>query len=294
MCDRFEPARVTAGSLFSTATTATHEELYALGLDAVIIATPDFAHREPAVDAARAGIHLMIEKPLATSVEDARAIHGAIIEAGVTCLVAFENRWNPHFLRLRELISEGALGDIVSVSGILSNTYAVPEGMLSWAGSSSPGWFLMPHTLDLAAWLSDSLPSSVVGRGQRGVLASRGIDTWDQIHALVEMDNGAIASLRSAWILPESGPAMVDFRVEVLGTKGSATVDLTNQGLTTATETYATRWALPAVIDGHEQSMAAWMVRSWARNLIAGTPVGPDSAHGLLITETLDELHRSI
>lgn len=271
-----------------------HDELYNKNLDAVVIATPDFAHREASVSAARQGIHLMIEKPLATSSEDAIAISRAVEEGGGSCLVAFENRWNPHFLKLKSLIDNGDLGSIVSVRGVLSNTYFVPEQMLSWSPSSSPAWFLMPHTLDLAMWLADSTPSDATAYGHRGVLSSRGIDTWDQIDALIRLESGTIVNLTSSWILPESSPHIVDFRVEVVGTLGSAHINMNDQGIQTHANKYATHWPLPVEINDVEHGMAQWMVRSWARSISRNEPIKPDVHHGLIVTRTIEEIHRTI
>ncbi|MCQ6307694.1 gfo/Idh/MocA family oxidoreductase, partial [Bacillus cereus] len=73
----------------------------------------------------------------------------------------------------------------VSQSVTLSHTLFVPTTMLSWSGSSSPIWFLMPHVLDLAFWLAEAEPVSGYARGRRGVLAARGIDTWDLVHTSI-------------------------------------------------------------------------------------------------------------
>lgn len=270
------------------------EKLYDSGIDAVIVATPDFAHLAPAVEAAKRGLHLMIEKPLATSADEARLIREAVEKHGVTCLVAFENRWNPHFLKLRRLIDEGRLGRIVSVNAVLSNTYFVPEKMLSWSAASSPGWFLMPHTLDLAMWMTGSTPVDTTARGTRGVLARRGIDTWDTVDALVVMESGAVAGLRSSWILPESSSHIVDFRLEIVGTEGSARIDMNEQGITTHLDRHATHWALPQEVGGEEEGMAQWMVRSWARGLVGGIVPVPGPEHGQIVTDTIETVHRLI
>ncbi|WP_022884978.1 Gfo/Idh/MocA family protein [Glaciibacter superstes] len=294
MCDLSDRARASAAERFVGPVLSSHQELYALGLDAVVIATPDFAHLTPALDAANAGLHLMIEKPLATTSAEAQQIVDAVNTNVVSCLVAFENRWNPHFLKVRALIDSGELGDIVSVSAVLSNTYFVPESMLSWSAKSSPGWFLMPHTLDLAMWLADSAPASATARGHKGILAARGIDTWDSVDALVELESGAVVNLRSSWILPTSSPHIVDFRLEVIGTKGSARIDMSDQGLHTSTDRFASHWALSAQVDGIGQGMAEWMVQSWARHLVAGDPVGPGAEHGAVITKTIEDIHNAL
>ncbi|MCU1418245.1 MAG: hypothetical protein JWP32_2419 [Schumannella sp.] len=294
MCDPSAGARERAAAVFDGPILSSHGELIARGLDALIVATPDFAHRAVAVDAAAAGLQLMIEKPIATSAEDAEAIVAAVEAAGVSCFVAFENRWNPGFRKVRRAVVAGELGDIVSVTAVLSNTYFVPTQMLSWASSSSPAWFLMPHVLDLAMWITDAAPRSVVARGRRGELASRGIDTWDAVHALFELGESAIANLRTEWVLPEGRPSIVDFRVDITGTRGSFSIDNSDQGVSAASpERFATVGLLPEDIDGEEQSMAAWMVRSWARGLLSGTPVGPDARHGALITRAVELAHRA-
>lgn len=246
MCDPSAGARERAAAVYGGPILDSHGELIARGLDALIVATPDFAHRAVAVDAAAAGLQLMIEKPIATSAEDAEAIVAAVEAAGVSCFVAFENRWNPAFRKLRRAVEAGELGDIVSVTAVLSNTYFVPTQMLSWAASSSPAWFLMPHVLDLATWIVGADPQTVVARGRRGELAARGIDTWDAVHALFELGGSAVANLRTEWVLPEGRPSIVDFRVDVTGTRGSFSIDNSDQGVHAATaERYTSVGLLP-------------------------------------------------
>ncbi len=294
LCDPSPRARESAKRVFHGPVVENHRDLYELGLDAAIIATPDFAHVAAAVDAAEAGLALMIEKPLAMSSADAEVIAAAVAKADVSCLVAFENRWNPHFLKVRSLIESGALGRIVHVSGVLSNSYYVPQTMLSWSAKSSPGWFLMPHLLDLAMWLTGGEPEQVRASGTRGILAQRGIDTWDTIDALVNLSSGAVANLRTAWVLPEGSRSIVDFRVEIIGTEGSAQVNMTEQGLYTATDRAATHWALPSQIDGTDHGMAQWMARSWAEHLVAGDPIGPDAHHGVVVSRTIEQVHAAL
>lgn len=272
---------------------ASHRELLGLGLDAMIVATPDFAHRQASVDAAEAGLQLMVEKPLATTLDDALAIRDAVRGNGVQCLVAFENRWNPSLARMRQLVEEGELGDVVSISATLSNTYQVPTQMLSWAAQTTPGWFLMPHTVDLALWLMDKDPTVVTAAGHRGILAERGIDTWDVLQALVTFADGSVVNLQSSWILPESWPSVVDFRVEVLGSRGSVTFDLAGQGLRRAGVTYRSDLTAPSVLEGQERGMAAWMAHSFADRLLAGQVLAPSVDQGVLVTRIVEAIHRS-
>lgn len=293
MCDTSAGARDTMLKHFDGPVLGTYDDLYGLGLDAVIIATPDFAHRDAAVAAANAGMTIMVEKPLATTVEDAKAIYDAVRAAHVECLVAFENRWNPYCMRVKQLVADGMLGRVLNITGVLSNSYYVPLRMLSWAASSSPSWFLLPHIVDLALWVSSGAPANVVAKGRRGELASRGVDTWDSMHALLAFDDGGLANLQSSWVLPDSRPSIVDFRFEVVGSEGSACIDGNNQGLYTALGSWASPSVLPVRIDGKDEGMAAWMARSFAERLLSGEPLEPGVDQGLLVTQLIEAMHRS-
>jgi predicted dehydrogenase len=204
---------------------STAELLDDFDIDAAVVATPDFAHRDAAIALANAGKHLLIEKPLAMSLDDAYAIRDAVVSGGGHCLVGFENRWNPHVLSAKRAIDSGVVGTHITSSATLSNTWFVPTQMLSWAAKSSPAWFLMPHTVDMLLWFSGRTPVSVSAVASRGQLSRRGIDTEDVVHALLTFDDGTTASVTSAWTLPESHTAIVDFRFQFIGTEGTISGD---------------------------------------------------------------------
>lgn len=83
--------------------------------DAVIIATPDAVHVEPAVAFARRGYHLLLEKPMATNEADCRRLAAEIRRAGVMFAVCHVLRYTPYTRELKELIAAGAVGDVVCV-----------------------------------------------------------------------------------------------------------------------------------------------------------------------------------
>lgn len=273
-----------------------HRTMFAeCSLDAVIIATPDFAHRDIAVDAAEAGLHMLVEKPLATTSEDAAAIAAAVEKAGVQCLVGFENRWNPSVRQIAELSHSGELGDVLTQSLTLSNTYFVPMEMLAWAARSDPAWFLMSHTVDVALWTAGKRPVSVFASGSRGQLAARGVDTWDVIHAVLSFEDGTTANFTSTWVLPESSPSIVDFTYEAIGTSQSASMNLRDQSVAvTSAESYSQRGLLGGPIGGRLQGPPTWMVQEFVQGLMDGTPVGPGVDQGVLVTEIVLAIHASL
>ncbi|HEU4807307.1 MAG TPA: Gfo/Idh/MocA family oxidoreductase, partial [Homoserinimonas sp.] len=174
ICDQSPRVLEAVTETFQVPTYSAVEEMVAAHpeLTAAIIATPDFAHRQAAVACAAAGLDLMIEKPLATTSADAEATIAAAEKSGSRIMVGFENRWNPRFSLVRDRLRSPGAGRVVTQQANLNDTIFVPTRMLSWSARSSPAWFLMPHTLDLAIWLGRAHPVSVYARGSRGVLDS--------------------------------------------------------------------------------------------------------------------------
>lgn len=82
------------------------------GVDIVCIATPPNLHKAVAVAAAQAGKHLIVEKAMATTLEDARAIRDAVGRAGVKTVVSFVLRWNPLFEIIKIQLADGAIGEV--------------------------------------------------------------------------------------------------------------------------------------------------------------------------------------
>ena len=196
------------------------EELASSDVEVFSVATPDFAHAEPVISLLEAGKHVLVEKPLATTVADGQAMVAAAAGAGTKFMVDFHARWHPLFMGAKEYVEKGELGPPVMAYARLSDTIHVPTEMLGWSGSSGPEWFLLPHTMDVVRWLIQRDPVEVYAKGHRGVLAEKGIDCWDAIQALVEFEGNAFCTFETSWILPDSYTNVVDNRLTLYGTEG--------------------------------------------------------------------------
>ncbi|WP_116952720.1 Gfo/Idh/MocA family protein [Jiangella endophytica] len=194
------------------------------GLDAVSVVTPDHLHRDSAIAVAEAGKHLLVEKPLATTVEDAKAIVAAAEANGVTLMVDFHNRVNPPFVNAYDAVRNGQVGEVSYVYARLSNTIGIASS-ISWAGSSSSLWFLASHMVDVAQWVTGQRIVRVHARAVRGVLEGRGIATPDVFVVVADFASGALGVFEHAWILPDSHPTAKDLKFEVLGSDGAVYVD---------------------------------------------------------------------
>ncbi len=265
---------------------------------AVSVATPDFAHREIAVAAAKAGKHLLVEKPLATTVADADAIVRAADEAGVKLMVDFHNRANPAFVTARQAARDGELGELKYLYVRLSNTTWVPTQMFAWAGQSSALWFLASHTLDLACWLLADTPKRVYAVSRSGVLQGMGVDTQDFHVAIVEFAGGAVVTLENSWILPETAPSIIDFKVQLLGSEGAMRINTSdNRTVEKFTrEAASLPDTLGFTLDPNSARLSGFVLESIARFVDAVVDDAPLLATGVeaaLVTRVLCAIEES-
>ena len=202
--------------------------------DALYIATPDDAHRDPAVAAAEAGIPFLLEKPLATTVGDGEAIAEDVARNNVVAEVNFSNRWKPPFVAARA--SLGATGDFVTLFTRLNNAIGSPSERFASAGRTTPAWFLLSHCIDLTSWFHGLQAERVFASGVKQVLAARGIDTYDAIHAIVQYEGGTHANFETVWVLSDGMPAPVEFTFRYVDSNGTFTADTHEQLIRLATQ----------------------------------------------------------
>jgi predicted dehydrogenase len=262
--------------------------------DAVLICTPDFAHREYVIAAAERGVHVMVEKPLATSEGEARQILEAVQAAGIICQVAFENRWNPPIVQIKQAVERGDLGDISLISGRLNDTLYVPTQMLSWADKSTVGWFLLPHLLDLAIWLSGKKPAQVYAVANKRVLPELGVDTYDTICTTVSFHEGMQALFETSWVLPQTLPTVFDFKLEIVGDKGAMYGDMQDQMLHQNTDRFTYPGTLAVDIYGQQRGFPLYMLDSFIESVRDGTQPLATIEEGYEVTRVIDAAHRSI
>lgn len=188
--------------------------------DAVAVATPDHLHREPVTAALNAGKHVLVEKPLATSTADARAMIGLAQDNGLVLQVNYSQRWVPEYMWIKQQITAGAIGRPRLVLSSKQDTIFVPTRMINWAAHTSPIWFMSSHDIDLITWFVDERATSVRARESRGVLEGLGVPAHDGVDALISFAGGATLNLHSSWIHPETYPTIVVDRMTIVGETG--------------------------------------------------------------------------
>lgn len=197
----------------------TAEELLAVDeVEAVYIASPVICHREQAMAAAKAKKHILIEKPIALSVEEAEVIANACKENGVKLGVALMMRFHSYHQKIKEIIAEGKLGEIVSMRGQFTCWF--PDMPNNWrqAKATAGGGAFMDmgvHCLDLLQYLSGLQVKEVAAISGTQIFD---YEVEDAAGVVMRMNNGAIAYVDANFNLPDAG---VVSKLEIYGTEGS-------------------------------------------------------------------------
>lgn len=193
---------------------------------------PNNLHAEPCIRAARNGKHILCEKPLARTAEEARGMLEAVRGAGVQHMVAFNYRFVPALRLAYDLIQAGRLGEIYHFRGsYLQEWIASPDFPMVWrlqgdvAGSGALG-DLGAHTIDLARWLvgevgavSGLTKTFIAERPSGGGNGHREkVTVDDAVISLLEFENGAIGTVEAT----RFAPGRKNYHtIEINGSKGS-------------------------------------------------------------------------
>ncbi|WP_138493076.1 Gfo/Idh/MocA family protein [Paenibacillus pinistramenti] len=288
------------------------ELLASCDADVVHVCTPNDSHSEITVAALEAGSHVMCEKPMAKTTEQARAMLEAAERTGKKLSIAYQNRFRNDSLYLKQLCESGELGDIYLGKALAIRRRAVPTWGVFLDEEKQGGGPLIDigtHALDLTLWLMNNYePKSVMGSvfhklGHREN-AANAFGSWDPEQFKVEdsafgyitMKNGATIILESSWALNvvEIGEA----KTVLCGTEGGA--DMKN-GLRINGEKnsrlYDTQIDLSsggvAFFSGEEESDADREAQAWVKAILEdGEPlVKPEQA--LVVTQILEAIYES-
>lgn len=223
--DRGRAERVCKGG--EVAKFQTYQELIGSGtVDAILIATPHFQHCEIARAAFAKGLHVLMEKPMAVTIKDARealAAHAKTPQLKFGMM--FQMRTFPIFRKVRELIQEGELGEIGRITWLITDwfrtwTYYGSGGWrATWAGEG--GGVLLnqcPHNLDLLHWLTGMMPSRITAIANIG--KTHPIEVEDEVSAILEYPNGAMGQF-----VTTTGEAPGTNRLEIAGDRGKIVVE---------------------------------------------------------------------
>ncbi len=187
-------------------------------IEAVVVATFNQAHRAPTIDALKAGKHVLCEKPMAATLEDALAMTKAARETDRLLMIALKSRYSETWQAAKGIMSSGALGDIYYCETVAARRCGIPGFADSFIKKETAGIGAVAdigvYSLDEALWLMghpkpvsvSGIANNTLGRSHTPV---RGSWKWDPQKLTVEdfgvawvrFDNGAAMVFKTAWIM---------------------------------------------------------------------------------------------
>ncbi len=192
--------------------------------DAVIVATPHYSHAIIAIQALRAGLHVMVEKPISVYARQAEELCRAANESGKVFGIMFNQRTNPCYIEARKIIKSGQLGNLKRLNWIITNLYRTQayydsgSWRATWRGEG--GGVLInqaPHNLDLAQWIF-GMPKRL--RAFCNIAKYHTIEVEDEATVYAEYENGATATFQVS-----TGEYPGTNRLEVAGDLGKLVVE---------------------------------------------------------------------
>lgn len=206
-----------------------------------IVAVPDNLHREIAGEAIKEGLHTLVVKPLAPTLNEVRELIALQKKTAVYCAVEFHKRFDAANCKLRDVVRDNIIGDPLYFAVEYSQRKSVPsERFKRWVSETNIFQYLGVHYADIIYFATGALPIRVMAVGQYGWLKSKDFDTYDSIESMIEwkMPSGKkfISQIMTNWIDPESTTAMSDQKIKVIGTKGRFESDQKSRGITIVTD----------------------------------------------------------
>lgn len=203
-----------------------HSQLIDSGLDAAIVCTATNGHRTVVEQLAAADIHVLCEKPLATTLNDAAAIVDACDTADVVLMTAFPMRFSPPLLDGARWIEEGRIGSVLAFSG--TNNGRIPTDHAAWFADpiAAGGGAVMDHTVhlvDIMRWWLGSEPVEVFAETNRVMHPDANVETGGIL--TLSFESGVIATIDCSWSRPDNYPTWGGLTIEAVGTDGVFAVD---------------------------------------------------------------------
>ncbi|MCZ8516054.1 Gfo/Idh/MocA family oxidoreductase [Paenibacillus filicis] len=264
-----------------------YRELLASDADAVVICSENTRHAQMTIDSARAGKHILCNKPLGTTREDMESMIGACRDNGVQLMTAFPCRYLPAVAKAKAALERGELGEIAIIKG--SNKGTAPRSWYTDRSLSGGGAFMdhIVHVMDLILWFTGWRAEEVYA--EAGTLF-HDIEVEDAGIVHVKFDNGAFAVIDPSWSRPKSYPASSDLKLNLIGSKGMMSLDafaqtneLYSDDLTKAQWNY---WG---------DDMYVYMIEGFVHALLEGKQVpitGEDGMHSTMVALAASESAR--
>ncbi|MCX7827450.1 MAG: Gfo/Idh/MocA family oxidoreductase, partial [Verrucomicrobiae bacterium] len=190
-------------------------------VDAVSVVTMWNQHTEPTLAALKAGKHVFLEKPMASTVADCEKIVKAAKASSKNFMVGHICRFNPRYAAAKDAIAQGKIGRIVSMYARRNIPAFVGQAVLPKIGPIIGDGV---HDTDLMLWYSGAKVVSAYAQ----TVNVRKLKNPDLGWTMYRFDSGAIGVLEDVWFMPDTTAFQIDERMEIIGTEGSIHIQETH------------------------------------------------------------------
>lgn len=202
------------------------DEFLQTDIEAVVICSENIRHKEHVIKSAKAKKHILCEKPLATEVKDAEEMIRTCKEENVKLQVAYPVRFAPVIGKVKKLIEDGAIGDVLAINatnhGLMPGGWFV-EKELSGGGAATDH---IVHVMDVIRWIFKDEVKSVYAEFDTRFYD---LEVEDCGAVTLELESGMIVSIDPSWSRPQTYPTWGNVVIHFVGTKGNLSVDAFKQ-----------------------------------------------------------------
>lgn len=195
--------------------------------EVVVISCPDEFHAEYTLMALERNINVHLEKPVADTLENCKKILNASKKSKAKINIGYILRILPQYSYIRDGIRSGKFGDIIH---FYTRRNAVLNEGLRWKGRTDLSTYLVCHDADIMMWMTGNKVERVYG--EEAINKSlKSFNTHDSIMVNLKCEDGSIGVIECSWAVPNVSRFSIDNRLEIVGTKEAAYVNLMDQGL---------------------------------------------------------------
>lgn len=270
--------------------------------DAVIVATPHYLHPEISIHALEKGLHVICEKPAGVYTKQVKEMNAVASRSDKLFTMMYNQRTNPLYIKMHDLVHSGVIGDIRRVNWIITNWFRTQfyydsgSWRATWAGEG--GGILMnqcPHQLDLLQWICGMMPAKMRAFCHFGKWHD--IEVEDDVTAYMEFENGATGAFVTC-----TADTPGTNRFEIIGSKGKIVCEkdeLTvyrtgvelNEFIKTATGGFdEPKYEVEVIKQSGDNPQHVGIINNFANAILGIEPLYVDGQEGLKCVELIDSM----
>ncbi len=192
-------------------------------VEGVVIASPESIHKGHALMAIEHDCHVLLEKPLAKSLEDGQVIYEKAQASRGIFMLGYLLRFDPRYVAGKKQVEK--VGPITAIHACRRGFIDMSEKLSKW---THPLFYQAIHDIDVMHWYANEPAKEVYAVGSNRLLRS---DIPEAVTAIIRFNSGAVASIDTNWVLPPEFKAALHSRIEVFGANGTVTVESLDQGV---------------------------------------------------------------